>query len=127
MKRFLIVLAILALVGAAAAIAAAQIPAGKEVLTFEHKLGNVTFEHATHAGLEGVECVTCHHKTEGDATPQACVECHPSKVEKDSDDIKLKDAVHDMCWGCHQEKVDAGLKGGPVKGAKSCKECHIKG
>lgn len=126
MKRTLIVLSILALIGAVAAVAGAQIPADKEVLTFEHKLGNVTFEHATHAAMEGVTCQSCHHKTEGDAMPQSCVECHPKKVEKGSDEVKLQDAVHNQCWGCHQEKVDAGLKAGPVKGAKNCKQCHIK-
>jgi hypothetical protein len=127
MKRTLIVMAILALIAAAAAVAGAQIPADKEVLEFEHKLGNVTFEHAKHAGYEGVTCVTCHHKTEGDAMPQACVECHPKKVEKGSEDLKLQDAVHNQWWSCHQEKIDAGLKGGPVKGAKNCKQCHIRG
>jgi hypothetical protein len=45
------------------------------------------------------------------------------KEEKDGAP-KLKDAVHDNCQGCHQEKADAGEATGPLK--KKCKECHIK-
>ena len=103
---------------------AAEIPAEKEVITFEAKLGTVTFKHAEHAGRIG-DCTTCHHKMEGDAAPQPCSACHMEKEEKDGAP-KLKDAVHDNCQGCHQEKADAGEKSGPVGGANECKKCHIK-
>jgi len=103
---------------------AAEIPADKEVLTFDSKLGKVTFKHAEHAGRIG-DCTTCHHKVEGDAVPQACSACHMPKEIKD-EAPKLKTAVHDNCQGCHQEKLDAGEEAGPVKGAKECKKCHIK-
>ena len=107
------------------ALAAAQVPEGKEVLKFETKMGTVTFEHAKHSGFEGVECATCHHTFEGEGLPQACSECHAKKATEKAP--KLQKAVHDTCWGCHQEKADAGEKHGPVKGAKNCKQCHVKG
>ena len=103
---------------------AADIPAEKETITFDAKLGTVTFKHAEHAGRIG-DCTTCHHKTEGDAVPEACSKCHMPKEVKD-EAPKLKTAVHNRCQGCHQEKLDAGEKSGPVKGAKECKKCHIK-
>ncbi len=103
---------------------AAEIPADKEVLTFDEKLGTVTFKHKEHADRIG-DCITCHHKLEGDALPQACTVCHMEKEVKE-EAPKLKDAVHNKCQGCHQEKADAGEKTGPLKGAKECKSCHIK-
>lgn len=123
-RRILIAVLAAAVVGAFA-LAAAQIPEGKQVLKFETKMGTVTFEHAKHAGFEGVTCVTCHHKTKEGETPKACSECHAKKPQDDTP--KLQKAVHDRCWGCHQEKADAGAKHGPVKGAKNCKKCHVKG
>lgn len=123
MKKSLIgLITLLALTGII--VMAAEIPADKDVLTFDAKLGTVTFKHAEHAGRIG-DCTTCHHKTEGDAIPQACSTCHMPKEVKD-EAPKLKTAVHDNCQGCHQEKIDAGEKAGPVKGAKECKKCHIK-
>lgn len=120
MRKYLGLMVFIAAVGML--VMAAEIPAGKEVLTFEGKLGKVTFKHTEHADRIG-DCVICHHKTEGDATPKLCSECHMEKEEKDGAP-KLKDAVHDNCQGCHQEKADAGEATGPLK--KKCKECHIK-
>jgi hypothetical protein len=119
------VIALVALVALTGIIVlAAEIPADKEVIVFEAKLGKMTFKHSEHADRIG-DCTTCHHKVEGDAVPQPCSACHMPKEEKDGAP-KLKNAVHDSCQGCHQEKVDAGEKAGPVKGAKECKKCHIK-
>lgn len=120
MKKTLSLLALLALVSVL--VMAADIPADKDVLTFEAKMGKVTFSHKDHAEKIG-DCVSCHHKTEGDAVPKLCSECHPPDAAKD-DAPKLKDAVHKNCQGCHQEKADAGEATGPLK--KKCKECHIK-
>jgi mono/diheme cytochrome c family protein len=119
-KKTLSLVAFLALVSVL--VMAAEIPADKDVLTFDAKMGTVTFKHASHASRIG-DCVTCHHKTEGDAVPQLCSECHMPKEVKD-EAPKLKDAVHQNCQGCHQEKADAGEATGPLK--KKCKECHIK-
>ena len=123
LKRTLIVLiALLALTGII--VMAAEIPADKEVITFDAKMGKMTFTHKEHADRIG-DCTTCHHKVVGDAVPQPCSACHMPKEIKD-EAPKLKTAVHDNCQGCHQEKVDAGEEAGPVKGAKECKKCHIK-
>jgi hypothetical protein len=122
-----IVVAVLVAFVATMLVLAAQVPEGTEVLTFEHKLGNVTFQHAMHAGLEGVECQTCHHTSEAGETPEKCSACHLSKPPEGEEAPKLFKAVHDQCWGCHQEKVDAGMDSGPLKGAKNCKECHVRG
>lgn len=120
MKKALSFLALLALVSVL--VMAAEIPADKDVLSFDAKLGKVTFTHKEHAVRIG-DCVTCHHKTEGDTVPQLCSSCHLANEAKD-EAPKLKDAVHANCQGCHQEKADAGEAAGPLK--KKCKECHIK-
>ncbi|NJN63670.1 MAG: cytochrome c3 family protein [Acidobacteria bacterium] len=123
-KRGLVVLSVLSIVVLALA---AEIPADKQVLTYDVKLGKVTFEHGKHAGFEGVACVDCHHKTEGAAVPEKCGACHPAKVDPAKPDVpKLQDAVHGNCWECHQKNADGGKKHGPLKGAKNCKECHVK-
>ncbi|RMF73226.1 MAG: hypothetical protein D6738_09420 [Acidobacteria bacterium] len=123
MARRILIAALAAAIVGAFALAAAQIPEDKQVLKLETKMGTVTFEHAKHAGFEGVECQTCHHTFKGEGLPQACGECHGKK----DDAPKLQKAVHARCWGCHQEKADAGAKHGPLKGAKNCKKCHVKG
>jgi hypothetical protein len=107
------------------AIATAGIAPEQEVLTFEAKLGKVTFEHKVHAEMEGVECVSCHHTIEEGETPKSCGSCHPDKAAE-GEVPKLQDAVHDNCWNCHQEKADAGAAHGPLKGFKNCKDCHVK-
>lgn len=122
MKKLALPVTLIALVGFLAL--AAEIPADKDVLTFQGKLGNVTFKHKEHA-TKGVTCVTCHHKTEGEAVPEPCSKCHMPDVEKEKAP-KLKDAVHKTCQECHQKKIDAGEKAGPGKGAKECKGCHVK-
>ena len=124
MKRVLIVVAVLALCGIGALVVASEIPGEQAEIKFDTKMGTVTFGHKVHAGLEGVSCKSCHHTLEADATPQKCSSCHDAKTVKDGAP-KLKDAVHNSCYGCHQEKVDAGMKAGPLK--KDCKACHVKG
>jgi len=108
MKKLLVFLAIVAVVGTAfAAIAADNGPA--EIKLDKAKMGVVTFQHATHQGL--TECKTCHH-TGGYET---CDSCHGEKA--DGAKLKYKDAIHNTCKGCHKE-----MKKGPTK----CKGCHVK-
>jgi hypothetical protein len=69
-----------------------------DVVTFQAKNGNVTFNHKKHAD-DLKDCKVCH----GEGTP-----------------AKLtlgKDGAHKLCKGCHEEK-----KAGPTK----CGECHKK-
>jgi hypothetical protein len=82
----------------------------------------VTFNHAAHAQMEGVECKTCHHTHEGDEPVQACSECHGKKA---GDAPSAKDALHKNCQGCHEERAAADQPTGP--GKKECKGCHVKG
>ena len=125
MKKLLVLLTLIALASLWAW--AADIPAEKDVIKFEAKLGVMTFKHKEHAERIG-DCMSCHHKTEGDATPKACSECHDKKEVKD-EAPKLKDAVHKNCWGCHQKLRDEGKDAGPIKKWEKkpeCKKCHIK-
>jgi hypothetical protein len=80
---------------------------GPEKVTYEVKMGTVTFDHAAHQKRS--ECSTCHHT--GDYAK--CKSCHGT----DTKAPKAKDAYHKNCKSCHKE-----LKKGPTK----CKECHIK-
>ncbi|MBE0598376.1 MAG: cytochrome C [Desulfuromonadales bacterium] len=75
MKKLLIAL-LAAAVFAAPALAA-------DVVVFEAKNGNVTFDHAAHQ--KRAECAKCHQGT-------------PAKFEV------TKDWAHATCKGCHQEK-----------------------
>lgn len=112
-------------------VAAQDIPADKEVITFTGKLGTVTFLHGMHAhlvdvgGLPKVECTTCHHKTEPGAMPKKCDECHAQKDgEKMENAPNIKDAFHLRCRGCHQYTMETmGKQAGPDK---KCKLCHVK-
>jgi hypothetical protein len=85
----------------------------------------VRFPHGSHAALEGVSCLTCHHDfkngknvldpgqlTPGDPSTQ-CTTCHvgPWALEK---------GFHQLCITCH----DAEKKKGRVTGPRTCGECH---
>jgi hypothetical protein len=101
MKKFALLLAVIAVVG----MAAYAIAAPKEVV-YEVKMGNVTFNHEAH--LATGDCATCHHTGE----QVSCKNCH-TKTSKPSN----KDAFHGQCIACHKEKG-----AGPAK----CTECHIR-
>ncbi|MEZ5543449.1 MAG: cytochrome c3 family protein [Pseudomonadota bacterium] len=98
------------------------IPADKEVIHFETKLGTVTFLHKMHAELSVTECTTCHHTLQaGDDRVKACHECHGSA---DGTAPKVKTAFHSTCVGCHEYTVAHGGEAGPLE--KKCKLCHVK-
>lgn len=124
MKKLAILLVIIGLAGVWAL--AADVPAGKEVLKLQARMGTVTFHHKKHAEIAG-DCVTCHHKTKEGETPKACSECHDKKLVKDKAP-KLKNALHKTCGDCHAKKHEAGEKAGPLTAikAKQCKECHVR-
>lgn len=67
-----------------------------DVVTYENKKGNVTFDHKAHS--EMMDCAKCH-------------EGEPGKIE-----IDRKSAHKDACKSCHKDM------GGPTR----CNECHIK-
>jgi DnaJ-class molecular chaperone len=122
MRTYLIMLAgFLCLSGAALAYETV-IPADKEVIQFETKLGTVTFLHKMHADLSVTKCTTCHHALkEEDERVKACHECHGKDV---AEAPKVKTAFHSTCIGCHEYTVAHGDEAGPQK--KKCKLCHVK-
>ena len=90
MKKLVLMMVLLAFVGATVAVAA-------DVVTYENKKGNVTFDHKAHGEKLGGDCAKCHEGT-------------PAKIEVD------KDFAHKTCKGCHKDM------GGPTK----CNDCHKK-
>jgi hypothetical protein len=70
-----------------------------DVVTYESKKGNVTFDHKAHSEIEGMTCAKCH------------AEDPPAKIA-----IDKASAHKDACKTCH--KTD----GGPTK----CNDCHKK-
>ena len=122
MRRLFILLAWLACLPLTVAAHDLTIPADKEIIEFDTKLGTVTFLHKMHADLKATECDTCHHMLKPeDETVKACHECHGSK---DGEAPKVKTAFHSTCIGCHEYTVAHGEEAGPQK--KKCKLCHVK-
>ena len=122
MRSYFILLAWLTCLPGIALAHELAIPADKEIIQFETKLGTVTFLHRMHADLSVTECTDCHHTLKAeDATVKACHECHGSK---DGEAPKVKTAFHSTCIGCHEYTVAHGSEAGPQK--KKCKLCHVK-
>ena len=76
MKKLVIMMMLLAFVGANVAIAA-------DVVTYENAKGNITFNHKAHQEKLG-DCAKCHEGT-------------PAKIAVN------KDFGHTTCKGCHKE------------------------
>lgn len=117
MRKVALLVAGLFLVGVCAM--AADIPAGKEVIKFDSKMGTVTFQHKAHVDM-GAKCEDCHHAVKGEAKSN-CAACHDAKEAK-GNEPKLADAIHKTCKGCHEKTVAAGKKAP----GKECKSCHVK-
>ncbi len=76
----------------------------------------VTFAHGMHS-LIAEDCGICHHHSESGQT-LACNKCHAASLSsKESSILKLKDAYHRQCIGCHKEAE---------MGPTGCMECHVK-
>lgn len=75
----------------------------------------LTFAHADH---QAVNCVDCHHEFV-DATPRGpCLECH---AEDPAVAHLMEEQFHELCRGCHVERLTAGLAAGPTR---ACGACH---
>jgi len=75
----------------------------------------LTFAHADH---QAVNCIDCHHEFV-DSTPRGpCLECHKADAEVSH---LIETHFHDLCRGCHVERLAAGLDAGP---ARACAACH---
>jgi hypothetical protein len=127
MRLLLLVLTSLILLTPLWASASPEIPDDKAVITFDTKMGTVTFNHKLHATVRGIECQSCHHTLKEGEPVKPCSDCHKkskSKVEGFSVMApKTKDAFHDKCKGCHQYTMkELKQPAGPTK----CKLCHVK-
>ncbi len=72
-------------------------------------------EHVTYAARR---CERCHHDLkDGKKTePEGCTTCH----NREAATIKLPEAMHRACRGCHIEKWKEGHAGRPLY----CLDCH---
>jgi DnaJ-class molecular chaperone len=120
----------IALLSIAFTVVASEIPADKNIIVFPGKIGDVTFNHKLHSGLENVggvekvECSTCHHTYEGEGAVKPCGDCHVrGKKQASSEAPDLKKAFHFRCRECHKYTMEQGKHAGPDK---KCKLCHVK-
>ena len=123
MKRALIAICMLSLIGGAATWAVAGDAKAPdkpiELKSSEHKKMWVKFNHATH---ESVECDVCHHAAPSDAKDAyvscgASEECHSLKGTRERDPQSLFWAYHTKnsersCYGCHTAML-------------GCRPCHM--
>lgn len=90
----------------------AQKAPAPDKITFESKMGNVTFNHAAHVMRAKGDCMTCHDKL----FPQSKAPLNfKAGMHKPAEDAKTS------CGGCHV----AGGAAFEVKG--NCAKCHVKG
>jgi cytochrome c553 len=116
MKKWLILMACVALLGLTALPAmTADAPDGITLDHFKGEPNNLvtTFNHSTHAEYE---CAECHHKWDGEGTPQSCADagCHDVMDKKDKTAHSYYLVIHNMrpkelstCVSCHKEKAGA--------------------
>lgn len=93
---------------------------GRASLVRQRPLLPLNFDHGLHGK---VNCLTCHHDY-ADRSPAApsgdrtCLLCHKKtphlalRIEKD---------FHELCRGCHLEKLQTLHRAGPVH---ACQQCH---
>ena len=92
--------------------------------TDNYKMSNInsellpmTFAHADHAKEQ---CVTCHHNYQDNTGQGLCIICHQTNEEIS---YLIEEQFHDLCMGCHTEKVHKKEKSGPMR---HCAACHTK-
>ena len=108
MKKMLVLLVVATLVAGSALVAVAD--NGPAEIKLSAKMGDITFPHEKHQGIEA-DCTVCHHN--GVEEPN-CHSCHGAK----DDAPDAKKVFHQLCKDCHKE---AGGNA-PTK----CKGCHVK-
>ncbi|MNO44823.1 Class III cytochrome C family protein [compost metagenome] len=93
---------------------------GHAALVRERPLLPLNFDHQLHGRIN---CLTCHHDY-ADRSPaaptgdRACIFCHkrtPALAERIEQDF------HQLCRGCHLQKVQSIHAAGPVR---ACRQCH---
>jgi c(7)-type cytochrome triheme protein len=82
-----------------------------EKITFQSKMGNVTFDHAAHIKRANNDCKTCHDKL----FPQS-----QAPLNFKAGMHKPAEAAKTSCGGCH-------APGGAAFAATgNCAKCHVK-
>lgn len=110
MRRITTALALSLCLLAAAALQA-QSKKAPASLTFEAKMGNVTFDHAKHSEREKGDCKVCHDQL----WPQS-----KAPLNWKAGMHKPAESAHKSCGACH-------YPGGKAFGvAGNCKKCHVK-
>jgi len=103
---------------------------GVVILKGNNPMGNVKFNHTTHAKLVGDKCETCHHASKPEKAAKApqenCQGCHTTAATapmKTTAKLAFHDAMakKGICADCHIKEAAAGKKA-PLK----CPDCHKK-
>lgn len=89
--------------------------------------GPVELTHKLHAEDYEVSCRECHHVyengenvwQEGDHV-QKCYECHDHNEDRNGA-MRLQNAFHTNCQGCHREVAQQGFENAPTR---RCNDCH---
>jgi c(7)-type cytochrome triheme protein len=84
-----------------------------EKLVFETKMGNVTFQHATHVERVKGDCATCH--------PKLFQQSAKAPLNYKAGMHKPAEANKTSCGACHNPGGTAFATTG------NCAKCHVKG
>jgi hypothetical protein len=130
MKKFLVILSVLAVAVGMSGITFAQEKPPTTVVLKGSPMGGVKFDHAKHSKMDGVKCDTCHHASKPEKPSKVahenCTDCHTKAVTAPMK-TPTQGAFHKAmakggtCIDCHAKAVAAG-KAAPTK----CTECHKK-
>ncbi len=130
MKKVLLLLAALSLIGAGTASAdVKEIAEGmKEPIVIKSTVSpllNVTFNHRTHMA---VPCKTCHHEEGSTGHFVSCTECHSEPGPRNEDEMSQFQAYHAKdsdrsCYGCHKKMLEARPQDFPH--FTNCRPCHM--
>ncbi len=132
MKKFLVILSVIAVAACMSGIAYAQEKAPATVILKGSPLGGVKFDHAKHSKLDGVKCDLCHHASKPEkpskTAHEKCQTCH-TKAATAPMKTATQGAFHvamaksGLCIDCHTKAIAAG-KTAPAAG--KCPLCHKK-
>jgi hypothetical protein len=132
MKRFVIILSVIAVAVCMSGMAYAQEKPPTTVVLKGNPMGGVKFDHAEHQKAAGGKCDTCHHGSKPEkalkATHENCMDCH-TKTPTPPMKTGVQAAFHGVgakagtCIDCHVKAIAAGKKA-PTPG--KCLDCHKK-
>jgi hypothetical protein len=130
MRKFLIVLSVIAVAACMTGVASAQEKVPGVVILKGNPMGGVKFDHATHSKMVGVTCDTCHHASKpqhpAKTAHENCQDCH-TKVATPPMTTNTMLAFHKpmatggLCIDCHLKQNAAGKKAPTM-----CPQCHKK-